>query len=42
MTRKLSTEFKREFADLVIVHGYKHKDAADAMVIPPKNQCMNK
>jgi transposase len=31
MTRKLSTEFKREFADLVIVHGYKHKDAADAM-----------
>lgn len=31
MTRKLSTEFKRECADLVIVHGYKHKDAADAM-----------
>ncbi len=27
MTRKLSSEFKRECADLVIVHGYKHKDA---------------
>lgn len=33
MTRKLSTEFKRECADLVIVHGYKHKDAAEAMAL---------
>lgn len=27
----LSAEFKRECAELVIVHGYKHKDAAAAM-----------
>ncbi|MDT0602533.1 hypothetical protein [Thalassotalea castellviae] len=27
----LSTEFKHECAELVIVHGYKHKDAAAAM-----------
>jgi len=27
----LSAEFKRECAELVIVHGYKHKDAAVAM-----------
>lgn len=27
----LSVEFKRECAELVIVHGYKHKDAAAAM-----------
>jgi len=27
----LSPEYKRECADLMIVHGYKHKDAAAAM-----------
>ena len=27
----LSSEYKRECAELVIVHGYKHKDAAAAM-----------
>lgn len=27
----LSIEFKRECAELVIIHGYKHKDAAVAM-----------
>lgn len=31
MTRELSTEFKRECTDLVIVHGHKHKNVADAM-----------
>ena len=29
--KTLSIEFKRECAELVIVHGYKHKDAAAAM-----------
>ncbi|PAJ72521.1 hypothetical protein CJF42_20735 [Pseudoalteromonas sp. NBT06-2] len=29
----LSTEFKRECAELVIVHGYKHKDAAVVMAV---------
>lgn len=29
--KTLSAEFKRECAELVIVHGYKHKDAAAAM-----------
>jgi transposase len=27
----LPSEYKREYAELVIVHGYKHKDAAAAM-----------
>ena len=27
----LTAEFKRECAELVLVHGYKHKDAAEAM-----------
>ena len=29
--KTLTTEFKRECAELVIIHGYKHKDAAAAM-----------
>lgn len=29
--KTLTAEFKRECAELVIVHGYKHKDAAAAM-----------
>ena len=29
--KTLSSEYKRECAELVIVHGYKHKDAAAAM-----------
>lgn len=29
--KTLSAEYKRECAELVIVHGYKHKDAAAAM-----------
>lgn len=29
--KTLTTEYKRECAGLVIVHGYKHKDAAAAM-----------
>ncbi len=31
MPRNISPEFKRECAELVITHGYKHKDAAAAM-----------
>ncbi|MCG9682338.1 transposase [Vibrio sp. Isolate23] len=31
MPRNISPEFKRECAELVIIHGYKHKDAAAAM-----------
>ena len=32
MSKKtLTAEFKRECAELVIIHGYKHKDAAAAM-----------
>ena len=30
-TKILSAEFKRECAELVIIHGYKHKDAAAAV-----------
>jgi transposase len=29
--KTLSSEYKRECAELVIIHGYKHKDAAAAM-----------
>lgn len=29
--KTLSSEYKRECAELVIVHGYKHKDAAAVM-----------
>lgn len=29
--RKITTEYKRECAELVIKHGYKYQDAADAM-----------
>lgn len=29
----LTAEFKRECAELVIIHGYKHKDAAEAMSV---------
>ena len=29
----LTVEFKRECAELVIIHGYKHKDAAAAMSV---------
>lgn len=29
--KTLTAEFKRECAELVIIHGYKHKDAAAAM-----------
>ena len=29
--KTLSSEYKRECAELVVVHGYKHKDAATAM-----------
>jgi len=29
--KTLSSEYKRECAELVVVHGYKHKDAAAAM-----------
>lgn len=31
MPRPISTEFKRECVELILVHGYKHKDAAKAM-----------
>lgn len=31
MPRNITPEFKRECAELVITHGYKHKDAAAAM-----------
>lgn len=31
MPRKITPEFKRECAELVITHGYSHKDAAAAM-----------
>lgn len=31
MPRRLTSEFKRECADLVLIHGYKHKEAAEAM-----------
>ncbi|CAG9000612.1 MAG: hypothetical protein CENE_02612 [Candidatus Celerinatantimonas neptuna] len=31
MPRPVSAEFKRECVELVLVHGYKHKDAAKAM-----------
>ncbi|MDV7105384.1 transposase [Vibrio sp. TH_r3] len=33
MVRKVTPEFKRECAELVIIHGYKHKDAAQAMSV---------
>ncbi|HCE4594963.1 TPA: transposase [Vibrio parahaemolyticus] len=33
MPRKITPEFKRECAELVITHGYSHKDAAAAMNI---------
>jgi hypothetical protein len=32
MARKITTEYKRESAELVIKHGYKHQDAADVML----------
>ncbi|HIF9408610.1 TPA: hypothetical protein ACX6R8_000446 [Photobacterium damselae] len=31
MPRRITPEFKRECADLVITHGYSHKDASAAM-----------
>ncbi|CAG8999516.1 MAG: hypothetical protein CENE_01495 [Candidatus Celerinatantimonas neptuna] len=31
MPRPVSAEFKRECVEFVLVHGYKHKDAAKAM-----------
>lgn len=31
--KMLTAEFKRECAELVIIHGYKHKDAAAAMSV---------
>ncbi|MCL9780676.1 transposase [Vibrio sp. S4M6] len=31
MPKNITTEFKRECAELVLTHGYKHKDAAAAM-----------
>ncbi|WP_392562080.1 transposase [Orbus sturtevantii] len=31
MTRQLSSEFKRECAELVLNYGYTHKDAAKTM-----------
>ncbi len=31
MARKITTEYKRECAELVIKHGYKYQDAANAM-----------
>ena len=31
MPRRVTPDFKRECAELVLVHGYKHKDAAEAM-----------
>ena len=31
--KTLTAEFKRECAELVIIHGYKHKDAAAAMSV---------
>ena len=31
MPRRITPEFKRECAELVITHGYSHKDAAAAM-----------
>jgi len=31
MPRRVTPEFKRECAELVLVHGYKHKEAAEAM-----------
>lgn len=33
MVRKVTPEFKRECAELIIIHGYKHKDAAQAMSV---------
>ncbi|UNH26926.1 transposase [Moellerella wisconsensis] len=29
----MTSEFKRECAELIIIHGYKHKDAAQAMSV---------
>ncbi|PWW33358.1 transposase [Idiomarina loihiensis] len=31
MPRRITSEFKRECADLALVHGYKHKGAVEAM-----------
>lgn len=31
MARKITAEFKRECVDLILIHGYRYKDAADAM-----------
>ncbi|PJC85877.1 hypothetical protein CSW98_12535 [Vibrio sp. HA2012] len=31
MPKPISSEFKRECVELVVVHGHKHKDAAQAM-----------
>ncbi|HIF9399535.1 TPA: hypothetical protein ACX6RT_003487 [Photobacterium damselae] len=31
MSRKITLAFKRECTELVITHGYSHKDAAAAM-----------
>ena len=31
--KTLSSEYKRKCAELVIVHGYKHKGAATAMAL---------
>lgn len=33
MVRKVTPEFKQECAELIIIHGYKHKDAAQAMSV---------
>lgn len=33
MVRKVTPEFKRECAELIIIHGYKHKDTAQAMSV---------
>ena len=31
MARKITAEFKHKCVDLVLIHGYRYKDAADAM-----------
>ncbi|WP_318493359.1 hypothetical protein [Photobacterium leiognathi] len=33
MLRRITIDFKRECAELVIIHGYSHKDAATAMKV---------
>lgn len=33
MVRKVTPEFKRECAELIIIHGYKHKDETQAMSV---------